>query len=614
MNNINKKTIMDNSETNRTSICIGIQYINEILSKVKEYMGNDESNYYDTPHYIFRGISKYYPIDDTKRKKEERYSIEEVENGYIRSGHSIRMQMTQKKYKLEKAYTRANYISGLQEMVSNARKHYPDKYSKDFSDLDILADIQHNGGATCLIDFSKNLLTSLWFACSEDISDDGFIYCYDVMKDMIENDMLTYIRPENEKEPIYNLIYRTHEETNISSDIDSRFFLWEPTPRNNRILRQDSIFLFGIEQFHVKTHGIRVIRVEAEHKRNILIAMKSLFNISSSTIYNDAAGFATTNSKKMINQKWNDNAYNRGYVNMIKGHYYCALDFFKLWEGDNEKKITNERKLELHFSLAVCYKNLYTSQNGLIYYAENAETEYRKVVSCARKILRKNNRKTPEEKAYYMQKCTRAYNGMMDMILASKKYEVGIGICDEIIKEIKNGILKPQKNSNSDLIIKNKKELNPKYCRIMKMELLDLKLLSNWEYYNKNETQKEEFSKRMNRFYDEAVKQKGNKFFDAMLVEYYKMIFDILVRDEDVHISDFKDFFVRWISQPRKEPKDIVYEGYILWNFHAIKDAIDNIEGVQNMDKKTTLQYVTAHAISFRDKFQMQSWGSNNKV
>ena len=176
MNKNNKKTIMDNSETNRTSICKGIQYINEILSKVKEYMGTDESNYYDAPHYIFRGISKYYPKDDTKRKKEERYSIEEIENGYIRSGHSIRMQMTQKKYKLEKAYTRANYISGLQEMVSNARKHYPDKYTKDFTDLDILADIQHNGGATCLIDFSKNLLTSLWFACSEDISDDGFIF------------------------------------------------------------------------------------------------------------------------------------------------------------------------------------------------------------------------------------------------------------------------------------------------------------------------------------------------------------------------------------------------------------------------------------------------------
>ena len=141
MNNINKKTIMDNSETNRTSICIGIQYINEILSKVKEYIGNDESNYYDTPHYIFRGISKYYPIDDTKRKKEERYSIEEVENGYIRSGHSIRMQMTQKKYKLEKAYTRANYISGLQEMVSNARKHYPDKYGSHVVKIYLMMDL-----------------------------------------------------------------------------------------------------------------------------------------------------------------------------------------------------------------------------------------------------------------------------------------------------------------------------------------------------------------------------------------------------------------------------------------------------------------------------------------
>jgi hypothetical protein len=605
---------MENLATNRNCICEGILYINEILSKVEEYMGIDESNYYDAPHYIFRGISKYYPTDETKKKKEDRYSIEEVENGFIRSGHSIRMQMTQKKYKLEKAYTRANYISGLQEMVSNARKHYPGKYTKDFTDLDILADIQHNGGATCLIDFSKNLLTSLWFACSEDIFDDGFIYCYDVMRDMIENDSLTYIRPENEKESIYNLIFRTHEETNISSDIDARFFLWEPSPHNNRILRQDSIFLFGIEQFHVKSHGIRVIRVNAEHKRNILFAMKSLFNISSSTIYNDAAGFATTNSKKMINQKWNDNAYNRGYVNMIKGHYSCALDFFKLWEGDNESKISNERKLELHFSLGVCYKNLYSNKKELIYYAENAETEYRKVISCTRKILRKNNLKTPQERAYYIQKCTRAYSGIMDMILASKKYKVGIKICDEIIKEINNGILKPEKNNSNNFDINSKKELNPKYCRIMKMELLDLQLISNWEDYSKQKSKWKEFSKKMDRFYDEAIKQKGNKFFDAMLIEYYKMIFDILIRDEDVHIADYKDYFVRWISQPRKEPKNRVYEGYVLWNFHAIKDAIDEIKGVKNIDKKNTMQYVTAHAISFRDKFQMQSWGRSEKV
>ena len=99
-----------------------------------------------------------------------------------------------------------------------------------------------------------------------------------------------------------------------------------------------------------------------------------------------------------------------------------------------------------------------------------------------------------------------------------------------------------------------------------------------------------------------------------MLIEYYKMIFDILVRDDDVHIADYKDFFVKWISLPKKEPKNKIYEGYILWNFHAIKDAIDNIKGVNNTNKKITMQYVTAHAISFRDKFQMQSWGRSERV
>ena len=598
----------------RDNICNGIASINEILGEVQEIIANNRSPYYDTPRYVFRGITKYYPSKAEPQKKH--YSVEDVEDGYIRSSQAVRMETTSEKYDLEKAYIRANYLSGLHEMVSNARKHYPDKYTKDFTELDILADIQHNGGATCLVDFSKNILTALWFSCSEDPFDDGFIYCYDVMKDMIENDALEYVRPEVEDQPIYNLLYDTHRETNISSNIEARFYLWEPSPKNTRILRQDSIFMFGIERFHVKTHGIKVVKVPAEQKQNILLAMKSLYNISSSTIYNDTIGFAINNSKKKLCQKMYDTAFNRGYINMIKGNYYCALDFLKLWEGDHEKDLTDEEKVELHFSLAVCYKKLGKTEDAPIYYSENAKAEYNKVIHYIRHILNNLPKTNQESRAYYKRKCTRAFNGIIDMEYSSGNYLEAIEISDIIINEINSGILLPDTPNNDEETIKKIKALSPKYCRITKMEMLDLEILTNWDIYENGEDNnwRKKMGDKMEEFYQDAIKQDGNAYFDKLLIEYYKVIFDILISSIPVSLLDYMRHFVTWFSNPQQPCGNNIYDGYIMWNFNDIKDAIHQVLSPELCKKKSVLLDITAYAISFRDKFQMQSWGRSDNM
>lgn len=57
------------------------------------------------------------------------------------------------------------------------------------------------------------------------------------------------------------------------------------------------------------------------------------------------------------------------------------------------------------------------------------------------------------------------------------------------------------------------------------------------------------------------------------------------------------------------------YEKYILWNFAEIKKLIDRLPVITN-DKidfrKRLMQYATAYMISFRDEFEMQSWGNKN--
>ena len=85
------------------------------------------------------------------------------------------------------------------------KQHYPGNYAS-WRDLEILGDLQHNGAATCLVDFSKNLLVSLWFACGNNAKEEplcdnkqndnkqyGVLYYYDVHEDLIKHNNLKII-------------------------------------------------------------------------------------------------------------------------------------------------------------------------------------------------------------------------------------------------------------------------------------------------------------------------------------------------------------------------------------------------------------------------------------
>lgn len=605
----------------------GVEYISDFLSTLRYITAISEDPDYSLPRYIYRGVSCFYEYH--KENATKKPSEESVKNGYIRSSLSVRIdkgkgaqeqegvEFHTKKPTLENAsfgdaYLRENYITILQDMIRNARKYYPEKYTVSMSDLDILADIQHNGGATCLVDFSKNILTALWFACQSDFDCDGFVYCYDIMEDMIAKDSLTYIRPEDENRSIFSLLVQTYRETNICSESRARFCLWEPSPKNNRILRQDSLFLFGIEPFVVGEHPIKVIRINSDRKRYILYALNGLFNISGKTIYNDHVGYAIMNRKENPCDKLNDTPYHRGFINMIKGNYNAAVDFFKLWEGDQirmGKGIALKRKIELYFSLAVCYKNLHRKQ-GTIHYYENAILEYKQVIACIKKMHCDNTKETN----YYSLKLARAYSGIIDVLYYSEKYLEAISMCDELIASIDKYHL--EKYSS----------MNTKYCKIVKMELLDLVLLKYYVESKSDMPQKhlDKFKKKMDSYYSSVKKYKEDSLFDKWLIYYYKFIFDILTSQNELRT---------WMKEWQKEEEDFnvrrsqsstnasPYSKYILWNFEEIKQMINrlpdtsnpkkkNLRSIENNNKKMLMQYATAYMISYRDEFEMQSWGS----
>ena len=583
---------------NHENLLKGVEYVISFLNEVKT-VTSKQLKYYKYPQFIFRGISKFYPYQSkTGINFPEN---KQVENDTIRSGLSVRLDSYDNNKPETKPYIRANYVNILRDMIKTAKRHFPDKYQEEMSDLDILADIQHNGGATCLVDFSKNVLTALWFACNADTDADGFVYCYDVMHDIIVNDCLSYIKDESQ--PVESLLAQTYRETNICSDVDTRFCIWEPSSRNNRIIRQDSVFVFGMEKFIVKDHGIEIIRIDADKKECILLAMEALFNVSEDTIFNDSIGFAHANRKTIPYRKLEISAYTRGFDDMINGNYEAALEFFKLYESECRKKATMEEQIEMHFSLAVCYKHIKRA-NKTITYEENAIIEYSQVIKLIRKIFsNKCHEKIAlkQDRDYYIRKCTRAYNGIFDMLYETKQYEKAICKCDELICDIESGMLE----NKSDKTLPMNKELSPIYCKITKMELLDLQLMK--DYKNMQNYAKEKIVTYREDAFKVLKGEKQEKYFDKLLIEYYTLVYQVLVAPEEEKDKFKKDFSRLIINMKNSFEESEPYNSYILWNFADIKEAIKKLDLGDSSFKKELLSSATAQIIAFRDEFEVQS-------
>ena len=583
---------------NHENLLKGVEYVISFLHEVKA-VTSKQLKYYKYPQFIFRGISKFYPYQSkTGINFPEN---KQVENDTIRSGLSVRLDSYDNNKPETKPYIRANYVNILRDMIKTAKRHFPDKYQEEMSDLDILADIQHNGGATCLVDFSKNVLTALWFACNADTDADGFVYCYDVMHDIIVNDCLSYIKDESQ--PVESLLAQTYRETNICSDVDTRFCIWEPSSRNNRIIRQDSVFVFGMEKFIVKDHGIEIIRIDADKKECILLAMEAFFNVSEDTIFNDSIGFAHANRKTIPYRKLEISAYTRGFDDMINGNYEAALEFFKLYESECRKKATMEELIEMHFSLAVCYKHIKRA-NKTITYEENAIIEYSQVIKLIRKIFsNKCHEKIAlkQDRDYYIRKCTRAYNGIFDMLYETKQYEKAICKCDELICDIESGMLE----NKSDKTLPMNKELSPIYCKITKMELLDLQLMK--DYKNMQNYAKEKIMTYREDAFKVLKGEKQEKYFDKLLIEYYTLVYQVLVAPEEEKDKFKKDFSRLIINMKNSFEEAEPYNSYILWNFADIKEAIKKLDLGGSSFKKELLSSATAQIIAFRDEFEVQS-------
>lgn len=314
-------------------------------------------------------------------------------------------------------------------LIANARKfgYGALEVGSQLSDLEVLAEIQHYGGATCLIDFSTNFLVSLWMATEnyqpsyflieekggekreifkkreiKNLSEetDGRIVWLD-LGDKVNQSNILYYNKHKEGDTIQKLLAK------VDSNFESRcekvepcYWLWEPTKLNNRIIKQDSIFLFGLAAFpqldndkiiaketNTNRLSFKSITIRKEDKKKIRQDLESIFGLSAETVYYDLLGYShnANNYSISVSDKIlpkNDCLYNAKET-IKKEQYSLAINYLE--EAlickigcktckRNQKTEKNECKNsigELLFWKAVALKKRGEIEESLLYFYQS---------------------------------------------------------------------------------------------------------------------------------------------------------------------------------------------------------------------------------------------------
>ena len=200
--------------------------VNEILRKIEEKANTGE--------YLYRGEPEHYQEDPYYGKV---------------SSNLYRVFLEHEAFDVEAAQFDIEAVQA--SMLEEAEAYF----RKPISELERLAEIQHYGGKTNLIDFTTDYLIALFFACSGSRSKakDGRVILQE--KSVIASD--------NIEEP------------------------YEPI---NRVIAQKSVFIRPPNGF-IDPDEDDVINIPADLKKPIRKHLERYHNVSSERVYNDLHGF-----------------------------------------------------------------------------------------------------------------------------------------------------------------------------------------------------------------------------------------------------------------------------------------------------------------------------------
>ncbi|MCY3704194.1 MAG: FRG domain-containing protein [Gammaproteobacteria bacterium] len=169
------------------------------------------------------------------------------------------------------------------DLVRGAKQHAACPELRECqSELEILAQLQHHGAATGLIDFTKRPLVALWFACSERPTDDGAVYVLPRSETRVitESEALTRSAPA--------FFYR-------GDQVHGKPYLW--CPRRvlpGRPTSQASAFVMGVVSLWPKL--LWKVMIDKRSKPALLEELRAKHDITEDTLFPDFAGYAHMNS------------------------------------------------------------------------------------------------------------------------------------------------------------------------------------------------------------------------------------------------------------------------------------------------------------------------------
>ena len=184
------------------------------------------------------------------------------------------------------------YNLGLIQQFKHADFHSDYKSKIMQLDLGILAQLQHMGAATSLVDFTDNAMTALWFACKKSINLDNnngkvFILSTGGKDKLDEIDSIEQI--ESSKVRVPEELY-FFEGNNILNN--RKLIYWKPAHLNNRITAQQSYFLISKRE----PPKMQEIIIAGNSKVDIIKELSTVHGINGAMLFPDLVGFAQVNS------------------------------------------------------------------------------------------------------------------------------------------------------------------------------------------------------------------------------------------------------------------------------------------------------------------------------
>lgn len=251
----------------------------------------------------------------------------------VRRGKYLFRGVSDEAYPIEPStYRRLPAAEKTPETLLNINKEYlrdarlrghGTKNGRDLSDLELLAELQHFGAATLLIDFTFSAQVALWFACQQSAKgpSNGKVSIVRVV-DVANPDRhagdanrCSEITPELLAKPIASFF-------EPDADGETRLYRWQPAQQNSRILAQDSVFLFGGAEIETAAECV----IPERSKTELLISLYDTAGITEARMFPDFDGFA----RQRAHNKPHGDAFDymqRGFDAHAAGRLEAAVDY-----------------------------------------------------------------------------------------------------------------------------------------------------------------------------------------------------------------------------------------------------------------------------------------------